>query len=112
MSRVSSKLRRVEGRYVHWCPGCEEMHQLPDSWTFDGNLEQPTFSPSLKHSGLRKVMVDGEWAGGWVRDVSGNPVPYVCHYILTAGQLHFCGDSTHALAGQTVPMPDLPGDTP
>lgn len=108
MGQVTSKLRRGEGRYFHWCPACEEMHQLPDGWTFDGNLEAPTFSPSFKHSGMKKVTVNGEWTGEWVRDASGNPVPDVCHYILTAGQLQFCGDSTHALAGQTVPLPDLP----
>lgn len=108
MGQVSSKLRRGEGRYFHWCPGCEEVHALPDGWQFDGDLEAPTFRPSFKHSGMKKTVKDGRWTGDWERDAAGKPIPFVCHYILTAGQLHFCGDSTHSLAGQTVPLPALP----
>ena len=87
MSQVSAKMRRGVGRYFHWCPGCQKMHPLPDGWKFDGNLDAPTFTPSFKH----------DWADG-----------NICHYILTSGILHFCGDSTHGLRGQSVPMPDLP----
>lgn len=85
--QAGTKLRRGQGRYFHWCPGCELMHPLPDSWTFNGDLERPTFSPSFKQS-----LGTGD----------------VCHYILTDGLLNFCSDSTHALAGQTVPLPELP----
>lgn len=84
------------------------MHRLPDSWTFDGNLESPTFSPSFKHSGIQTIQVDGKWTGEWVRDSEGNTVSCVCHYILTAGVLNFCGDSTHRLSGQSVPLPAIP----
>lgn len=108
MGQVSSTLRRGAGAYFHWCPACEEMHPLPDSWTFDGNLEQPTFSPSFKQEGVRRVFQDGRWTGEWVRDANGNTVPVVCHYILTAGILHFQADCTHAMAGQTVLLPKLP----
>jgi hypothetical protein len=108
MGQVSSTLRRIEGGFAHWCPACEEMHRLPDGWTFDGNLEAPTFTPSFKHDGLQRVFVDGHWTGEWKRDASGNTIPFCCHYILTAGVLNFCGDCTHALAGQAVPLPKLP----
>jgi hypothetical protein len=109
MGQVSAKLRRVERGYSHWCPGCGEMHVIFDSWTFDGNLESPTFNPSVKITG-KKVVVDqkGEWTGEWVRDASGNAIDDCCHYHLTAGVLKFCGDSKHALAGHNVPLPDLP----
>lgn len=86
-SQVSSKLRRAEGRYIHWCPGCENLHPLPDSWTFNGDLERPTFTPSF-----RQHLGDGT----------------VCHYFVTDGKIHFCGDSHHGLAGKIVPLPDLP----
>jgi Family of unknown function (DUF6527) len=108
MGQVSDKLRRATSGYSHWCPGCEEMHLIPDSWTFDGNLESPTFSPSVAISGVQRVFVDGRWNGEWKRDAAGNPIPYVCHYILTAGKLNFQGDCTHALVGQAVPLPSLP----
>ena len=108
MGQVSAFLRRGAGFHSHWCPGCEEVHSIPDSWTFNGNVECPTFSPSVRITGKRTVKVDGKWDGGWVRDAEGNPLDYCCHYILTAGQLQFCADSTHALAGKTVPLPQLP----
>ena len=75
------------------------MHPLPDSWTFDGNLESPTFSPSFKHF---TSMPDGSRAADFV--------PWCCHYVLTAGVLNYCSDCTHAMAGQSVPLPDLPPD--
>ena len=108
MSVVSKVLRRHTLGFAHWCPGCKEMHTLPDSWTFNGNVDKPTFTPSFRHSGMKRVLEYGRWTGHWYRDADGNPIPHVCHYILTAGQLEFCSDSTHDLAGQTVPLPELP----
>lgn len=108
MSQMSSTLRKVAGGYAHWCPGCNEMHIMPDSWQFNGNLNSPSFIPSFKHEGLRRTFVNGNWTGEWVRDSSGNTMPYICHYILTNGQLQFQGDCTHVLVGKTVPLPQLP----
>ena len=108
MGQVSSVLRRYKGGYLHWCPACEEMHVLPDSWKFDGNLERPTFHPSFKHEGCQIEKVDGKWTGEWIRGADGKPLPFVCHYVLTAGQLHFCADCTHSMAGKVVPLPKLP----
>jgi hypothetical protein len=122
VGQVSSKLRREENGHSHWCPGCGEMHVVPDSWTFDGNLESPTFSPSVKITGQKTVVDErGEWTGAWMAtDENGapverkvflptdTPVPYCCHYVLTAGVIQFGGDCTHAMVGQAVPLPDLP----
>lgn len=110
MGQVSSKMRRGEGRYFHWCPGCKEMHPLPDSWSFNGNLESPTFTPSFKHEGIKLVHDEsGQWVEPfWQRDAAGNTIPFICHYIITNGQVAYCGDSSHSLAGKTVPMSDLP----
>lgn len=108
MGQISRALRRAERGHAHWCPGCEEMHVIPDSWSFDGNIACPTFSPSVKITGKQSVVVDGEWTGEWVRDGAGNAIDACCHYFLRAGRLEFCTDSTHKLAGQTVPLPDLP----
>lgn len=109
MSQVSPFLRRAEGGHAHWCPGCREMHVIPDSWTFDGRLDSPTFNPSVRIRGHKLIKdADGKWTGGWERDSAGNLIPYVCHYHLHGGVLKFCGDSTHALAGQDVPLPPLP----
>ncbi len=85
------------------------MHVIFDNWTFDGNLDKPTFNPSVKITG-KKIVVDkdGEWTGEWVRDANGNAIDDCCHYFLHAGQLNFCNDSPHSLAGQSVPLPELP----
>jgi hypothetical protein len=48
------------------------------------------------------------WTGEWVRDTNGNAVDSCCYYILAGGILHYCGDSTHHLAGQQVVLPLLP----
>ena len=109
MSQVSLKLRRSTDGYMWYCPACDQVHPLPNrGWTFDGNIEKPTFSPSFRHTGKQIVTKDGEWTGEWVRDAQGDPVDLVCHYVVTAGQVAYCTDCTHAMAGQTILMPDLP----
>jgi hypothetical protein len=108
MGQVSKTLRRAEDGYAHWCPGCQQMHRLPDSWAFNGDVNCPTFSPSFKHEGKQRVFVNGQWTGAWIRDAGGTPKSFVCHYILTDGILNYCNDCTHELAGQSVPLPELP----
>lgn len=108
MGHVSPYLRKIEGGYSHWCPGCKEMHAIPDSWAFNGDHENPTFTPSVKITGKLRVLINGEWTGEWVRDAAGKPIDYCCHYNLTAGKLQFHGDCTHALSGASMTMSDLP----
>ena len=109
MGQVSKYLRKTTRGHAHWCPACKMIHALPDGWTFNGNVDRPTYSPSFKHSHMHTVRDEnGKWLGGWLRDDKGNPIPEVCHYFLTDGVLHFCGDCTHAMAGQSVPLPELP----
>ena len=107
MGQISNVLRNFAGGFSHWCPGCEEMHAIhvdrPNHsgarWTFDGNVDSPTFAPSIN---IR--------TGPYPEAEDGKPVGHVdvCHYFLRAGRIEFCSDSTHALAGQTVPLPPLP----
>lgn len=106
MGQVSPVLRRFEGGYAHWCPGCDQMHLITTDagrgpqWSFDGNVDCPTFSPSVR------VTYNGPDAG---QDRGHGHAPSsCCHYFVTGGQIQFCPDSTHALAGQTVPVPELP----
>ena len=85
-----SRITRMEGvTHGAWflCPGCDEAHvfYLP-RWTFDGNRESPTMTPSLL---LRRP-------------------GHVCHLFLTSGRLQFLSDCTHELAGKTVDLPPIP----
>ncbi|HLH94977.1 MAG TPA: hypothetical protein VKW08_07655 [Xanthobacteraceae bacterium] len=118
MGQVSAKLRRAEGAFMWWCPACNEMHPLPDGWTFNGDVNAPTFSPSFKHEGAQiEKDASGNWTGRWLTETgeaktvfasTDKPKRYCCHYIVAAGRVAYCGDCTHAMAGRTIAMPDLP----
>lgn len=95
-SKLWSK-RYGDSSYVNWyfqCPACGERHgyrvgQPPQDqknlamWSFDGNVNEPTFVPSLRY-------------------LSGSK----CHLTITKGIIEFHGDSPK-LAGQKVPMIDI-----
>lgn len=129
MSAAGRFLRKIEGGYSHWCPGCGEMHAFavdaPNAsgarWRFNGNLEQPVFTPSMN------IRVNMPGMNGHQADVAGS----VCHYFVldgasidsakrrglpsmpavvdrTRSYIQFLSDSTHALRGQTVLLPHLP----
>lgn len=84
--------------YMLCCPGCERHHAVYTEaaakpapvWGFNGNVERPTFTPSLL---VR-----------WKED----DVQKVCHSFITDGRVQFLTDCTHALAGQTVDIPQWP----
>lgn len=92
-----------------WCPGCDDAHRVTigttDSWTWDGNDDAPTISPSI-------LMTGHQWKHGETfykpnhRVEAGGEIR--CHSFVVAGVWQFLGDCTHALAGQHVPMVDLP----
>lgn len=100
MGAVSRKLRSTTTGYAHWCPACNSMHDIklrgpfvqPPSWSFNQNVEHPTFDPSINYH----------------HPASGDVPEFRCHYFLKDGYLHYCPDSTHALRGLTVELPDLP----
>lgn len=105
MSALSSKLRKGTGCFLHWCPGCDMPHAVwldhPDypRWQWDGNVERPTVSPSVRHSTPAYQDED---------DPEFKIAATCCHYFIRGGRIEFCGDSTHAFAGQTVDLPDWP----
>jgi hypothetical protein len=103
MARLSPKLRSVADNHVaYWCQGCEGVHSIrvnaegKPSWTWDGNVDAPTFSPSVL------VTYSGTDAG------EDDAPPEVCHTFINAGMVQFLGDCTHQFAGQTLPLPDWP----
>lgn len=98
---VQTRVSRREGDgwvvangWAVWCPGCEDVHAMGDH-SFDGDLERPTFAPSI-------LVQYGQVAGVTKR----------CHSFLTGGVWQFLGDSTHALAGQSIPAVPFPEDEP
>lgn len=84
--------------YAFYCPGCKGAHSFNvhgdrsgdgPKWDFDGNLEKPTFTPSLI--------------------VFYEPKVAKCHLFMRDGKIQFLGDCKHDLAGQTVEVPDWNG---
>lgn len=102
MARLSAKLRSIEGGLIgYWCQGCDSCHVIRvggdgAGWTFDGNADAPTFSPSVL------VTYSGADTG------HDDAPPERCHTFIRGGMVEFLGDCTHALAGQTLPLPDWP----
>lgn len=82
------------------CPGCRTAHVVPTSgpnaWGFNGDVERPTLTPSiLVHS------------HGALDEQGQRYETPRCHSFVTDGRIAYCGDSTHALAGQTVELPEI-----
>lgn len=95
--------------WLFYCPGCRSEHRYivkwgakaknydgtpktEPTWTFNGNMEKPTFRASLLCT----------WEIGEERK------KHRCHLFLTDGRLEFCSDSTHHLSGQNVPLEPHP----
>lgn len=106
MGQAGPYLRRTSNGYMHWCPACEAYHAIavdaPQAngaqWSFNGDFDKPTFSPSIKCF--------------TVYDENDRPLPagqerVLCHYHIKDGQIQFCKDNPHKLNGKTVPLPAL-----
>ena len=87
--------QKIDGDYYHYCSGCKQLHMINTKrknhknaqWSFDGNMERPTFSPSIN--------ID---LGQGKR----------CHYFIQRGRIKYCGDSTHGLSGKEIELEDIP----
>jgi hypothetical protein len=93
-----------DGIYYFYCPGCKRGHGFDSRWSFNRNLERPTFQPSLLVRGVEQIT--DEEAERILAGEHIKPRPFVCHSFVTDGKIHFLNDCTHELAGQTVKMED------
>lgn len=107
MGQLSSKLRNTaDNGLAFWCPGCRGAHRIQHGagqgprWGWNGDVERPTFTPSV-------LVRTGRAVDPLFVPEEGDP-PEVCHTFVTDGRIQFLGDCTHALAGQTVDLPDWP----
>ncbi len=101
-----------DDRYlIFTCPGCGEAHGPRVAggpgrplWKWNGDRDRPTLEPSILVRGTVRI-TDAERD----RILSGEtivPTPLVCHSFVRDGRIQFLGDCTHALAGQTVDLPE------
>lgn len=112
MTRPSTRRAKRAGEdSVHfWCPGCDHAHGIstgPNGWTWNGDLEAPTFTPSvLVHP--HRTLIDDTLEGEALTAPANVTMTPLCHSFVTDGRIQFLGDSTHELAGQTVDLPPWP----
>jgi hypothetical protein len=125
VARLSAKLRSnitSNGEGVSfWCPGCGEYHAITtrggSPWRWDGNVDAPTFEPSILVTSGHFVPGHAPGERCWCVYNAENPTrpaPFVCHRchsFVRGGRIQFLGDCSHALAGTTVDLPDLPAET-
>ena len=91
MARVKAYVNQASGEigcYSVQCPACNREHPFDvKRWTYNGNMDKPTFSPSM-------LVLD---------------MPYFprCHSFVRDGKIEYLSDCGHAMAGQTVDLPDI-----
>lgn len=118
MGLISPILRNcADGGYTFWCPGCDEPHHVTSGWTYNGNPNAPTFTPSIHVSNGHYIPGfqpgDSCWCTFNAKLIAEGKEPSVftcglCHTFVTDGKIQFLNDCTHHLAGQTVPIPPWP----
>ena len=98
--------------YLFYCPGCEIGHSVgteggPPSWNFDGNLEKPTFLPSVR---CFTEYSDEDNPDGSPKKLPAGKQRTLCHLFVKEGMIQFLSDCEHTLAGKTVPLPKWPAN--
>ena len=100
-----------EGIHGFYCPACGCCHAPDGKWSFNGDYDKPTFSPSiLVRTGhyLPEHKGDACWCS-YNKEHPDDPVPFkcsVCHSFVTDGKIQYLADCTHELAGQTIEIPN------
>lgn len=89
------------------CPGCKIWHQIKHGagngprWGWNGDAERPTFTPSVLVTWNEPSDVEEEF------DDPSKDREARCHTFVTDGRIQFLSDCTHALAGQTMELPEF-----
>lgn len=90
-----------KGWYLIYCPACKSDHifavDTPFSngkqWKFDGNIQNPTFTPSMNIS----------WGPGETDEIPEGR----CHFTITQGKVTYHDDCTHEYKGRVIDLPNL-----
>jgi hypothetical protein len=103
-----------DGRIMFYCQGCDCHHAVNDSWSFNGDFENPTFSPSiLVRSGHYSDSYKGDCWCTYNEKHPDNPSTFKCircHSFVRDGKIEYLSDCTHELAGKTVELEDIEKD--
>jgi hypothetical protein len=95
--------------YRFYCEGCKQNHTVNEGWTFNGDYERPTITPSI-------LVRSGHYMEGhagdscWCTYNAEHPDqtdPFrcgVCHSFVTDGKIQYLSDCSHEFAGQTIDL--------
>lgn len=97
-----------DGWYKFKCPGCGNTHYISTKelngsgaqWKFNGDMDKPTFNPSINEK-------TGKYVDHSINDSEIIDMSYICHFVITDGNIFFAADSTHEKAGQTIELPEI-----
>lgn len=97
------KVQRIEGIGYQFKCLCGRTHVIHTDkrnhsnamWQFNGNIQEPTFHPSINYHEER------------YRDENESiHIPdFRCHFNITTGMIIYHSDSTHEHAGKIYPLP-------
>lgn len=117
MKKVISYTDGERKGYHFHCEGCGSAHGVftdgkgRPNWTFNGNEEKPTFTPSILVRWVsipKDILKDetGEYILGTDGRIKGAKNE-VCHSYVTNGKIKYLNDCTHHLKGKTVELEDF-----
>lgn len=126
MGALSKYLRNVAGGgLAFWCQGCKEAHVVwvgegqGPRWGWNGDAERPVFTPSVRVTGRSFTAKGKADFHAWHMSGCPKPAPQFdaadtrCHTFVGCngaqpGEIIFLSDCTHELAGQTLPLAEMP----
>lgn len=75
-----------------YCPACKTHHAFDSRWSFNGDYDNPTFTPSMLVNGSKE------------HQSPGSPR---CHSFVVNGRIQYLSDCMHDMAGQTIELPEI-----
>ena len=110
---MNTTVRKVADRFMINCPGCNDTHWFDGGWSFNGDMQRPTISPSLMVTTGHYLDIHKPGDSCWCTynaEHPDEPAPfkcYRCHSFIRDGRIQFLSDCTHELAGKTVDLPAI-----
>lgn len=110
------RIRPTTDGYEFLCPACNDFHGVRTDpkhgavWKFNGDLNKPTFSPSIL---VRSGHFAKQTGGCWCTYNTAHPDEpssfkcYRCHSIIEDGKIRYFSDCSHSFAGQTLDLSEL-----